>query len=231
MTLATALMILQAAAPTHSNGPATTVPAAAADSGLAHRGGVPQVVTAVRATPAPILDGRLDDPVWQIATPATGFRRDRPGDGLPAAEDTEVRVAYTSDALYIGARMYARDPASISRRRGRRDSFLQQNDQFQVQIDFVSRPPHRLCLRRDTGRRAKRPGGSQRQSRGEPIRAGIRSGTWPPRWIPSAGSRRCAFLSRSCASGRGTGRSGGSTSGATSCMRAKDPSGTGTRPR
>ena len=135
MTLATALLVLQAAAPTHSNGAAATVPTAAADSGLAHRGGVPQVVTAVRASPAPILDGRLDDPAWQMATPATGFRRDRPGDGLPASERTEVRVAYTSDALYIGARMYHRDPARISRRRGRRDSFLQQNDQFQVQLD------------------------------------------------------------------------------------------------
>ncbi len=134
MTLATALLVFQAAAPTHPVGPAAAAPTAA-DSGLAHRGGAPAVVAAVRASPAPILDGRLDDPVWRMATPATDFRRDRPGDGLPASERTEVRVAYTSDALYIGARMYTRDPTTISRRRGRRDSFMQQNDQFQVQID------------------------------------------------------------------------------------------------
>ena len=133
MTLSTALLILQAAAPTPAA--TTAAPVAAADSGLAHRGGVPRVVTAVRASPAPVLDGRLDDPVWRIATPATGFRRDRPGDGNPASERTEVRVAYTADALYVGARMYDRDPARISRLRGRRDSFMQQNDQFQVQID------------------------------------------------------------------------------------------------
>ncbi|MDE2876323.1 MAG: DUF5916 domain-containing protein [Gemmatimonadota bacterium] len=106
------------------------------DSTLTHRGGyTPPTVTAVRADIAPNLDGRLDDAVWQIAIPITGFRRDRPGDGNPAGERTEVRVAYTDDALYVGARMYADDPATISQLRGRRDSFMQANDQFQVQID------------------------------------------------------------------------------------------------
>jgi len=106
------------------------------DSTLTHRGGyTPPTVTAVRADVAPSLDGRLDDAVWQIARPITGFRRDRPGDGNPAGERTEVRVAYTDDALYIGARMHADDPGTISQLRGRRDSFMQANDQFQVQID------------------------------------------------------------------------------------------------
>ena len=106
------------------------------DSTLTHRGGyTPPTVTAVRADIAPALDGRLDDAVWRIATLVTGFRRDRPGDGNPASEPTEVRVAYTDDALYIGARMYADDPGTISQLRGRRDSFMQANDQFQVQID------------------------------------------------------------------------------------------------
>ncbi|MDE2980577.1 MAG: DUF5916 domain-containing protein [Gemmatimonadota bacterium] len=108
----------------------------AADSTLTHTDGVvPPTVTAVRADPAPVLDGILDDPVWQNAIPVTGFRRDRPGDGLPAAEKTEVRVAYTDDALYVGARMYDRDPSRISLLRGRRDSFMQSNDQFLIQLD------------------------------------------------------------------------------------------------
>ena len=108
----------------------------ATDSILRHTDGVvPPTVTAVRADPAPVLDGILDDPVWQRAIPVTGFRRDRPGDGLPAAERTEVRVAYTDDALYVGARLFDRDPSRISLLRGRRDSFMQPNDQFLVQLD------------------------------------------------------------------------------------------------
>jgi len=107
-----------------------------ADSALTHSNGVvPPTVTAVRADPAPVLDGLLDEAVWQRAVPATGFRRDRPGDGLPAAERTEVRVVYTDDALYVGARMYDRDPSRISLLRGRRDSFMQSNDQFLIQLD------------------------------------------------------------------------------------------------
>ena len=107
-----------------------------ADSALTHTDGVvPPTVTAVRADPAPVLDGVLDDPVWQRAIPVTGFRRDRPGDGLPAAERTEVRVAYTEDALYVGARMHDRDPSRISLLRGRRDSFMQPNDLFLIQLD------------------------------------------------------------------------------------------------
>ena len=108
----------------------------ATDSALVHSDGtVPLAVTAVRADRAPALDGRLDEAIWQVAVPVTGFRRDVPGDGEPASERTEVRVAYTTTALYVGARMYARDPARISRLRGRRDSFGQQNDQFLVQLD------------------------------------------------------------------------------------------------
>lgn len=108
----------------------------AADSTLTHTDGVvPPTVTAVRAEPPPVLDGVLDEPVWRTAVPVTGFRRDRPGDGLPAAEKTEVRVVYTDDALYVGARMYDRDPSRISLLRGRRDSFMQPNDQFLIQLD------------------------------------------------------------------------------------------------
>jgi len=77
----------------------------------------------------------LDDAVWQRATPVSGFRRSSPGDGAPASERSEVRVAYTDDALYVGARLYSRNPEDVSRLRGRRDSFGQQNDQFLVQID------------------------------------------------------------------------------------------------
>ena len=129
-TAAILILLTAAAAPA---GAQTHIPP---DSTLTHRGGyTPPTVTAARADAAPALDGHLDDAVWQIAIPVTGFRRDRPGDGNPAGERTEVRVAYTDDALYIGARMWDSQPGEISQLRGRRDSFMQANDQFQVQID------------------------------------------------------------------------------------------------
>ena len=127
MTLGAAFVLLQAAAVGQAVPP---------DSSLLHaNGSMPPAVTAVRAARPPELDGYLDEPAWQAAVPVTGFRRDRPGDGLPAAERTEVKVVYTETALYVGARMFDRDPARISRLRGRRDSFIQSNDQFLVLID------------------------------------------------------------------------------------------------
>lgn len=101
MTLSTALLVLQTAGAVQTP---VQLPATA-DSALVHgTGDIPPAVTAVRAEPAPTLDGHLDDPVWQIATPVTGFRRDRPGDGKHAAEKTEVRVAYNSTRTTITVR-------------------------------------------------------------------------------------------------------------------------------
>ncbi|MCA9737471.1 MAG: carbohydrate binding family 9 domain-containing protein, partial [Gemmatimonadetes bacterium] len=72
-----------------------------------------------------------------------GFRRTRPGDGAPASEHTEVRVTFTREALYVGARLSARDGGTVSRLRGRRDSFGLFNDQFLVMLD--SQHDHRTA--------------------------------------------------------------------------------------
>ncbi len=105
-------------------------------AGLRHRNGtIPRSATAVFAPRAPRIDGRLDDPAWALATPETGFRRDVPSDGKPATQDTEVRVLYDRDALYIGARLHDDRPDRVSRRLNRRDSFGHFNDVFFALID------------------------------------------------------------------------------------------------
>ena len=40
------------------------------------------------------LDGKLDDPVWQVAPAATGLRQSQPHSGEPATQRTEVRFAF-----------------------------------------------------------------------------------------------------------------------------------------
>ncbi len=67
------------------------------------------------------IDGRLDEAVWQEAPPATGFRQRDPHEGEPPTERTEVRVAYDDHAIYVGARLFDREPARIVRRLSRRD--------------------------------------------------------------------------------------------------------------
>jgi len=103
---------------------------------LVHSNGrVPRAITAVFADRAPNIDGKLDDPVWQLATPERGFRRDVPSDGNPATQDAEVRVVYDRDALYVGARLFDDRPDLVSRRLNRRDSFGSFNDVFFTLID------------------------------------------------------------------------------------------------
>ena len=103
---------------------------------LVHSNGrVPRAVTAVFTDRAPSVDGRLDDAAWALAKPERGFRRDVPSDGNPAAQETEVRVVYDREALYIGARLFDDRPDLISRRLNRRDSFNYNNDAFFALID------------------------------------------------------------------------------------------------
>ena len=67
-------------------------------------------VAAVRAAPPPVIDGRLDDPVWAAAVPVGGFLQRDPDEGQPATEETQVRVAFDDRALYVAAEMRDRDP-------------------------------------------------------------------------------------------------------------------------
>ena len=107
------LLLLQAATPP----PTATDP-------LAHRNGrVPRAALATLTKDPIRIDGRLDEPAWSTARVESGFRRDVPSDGKPAAQNTEVRVLYDRENLYIGARLYDDHPALVSHRLSRRDSF------------------------------------------------------------------------------------------------------------
>jgi hypothetical protein len=65
------------------------------------------------------IDGRLDEEAWARATPITAFTQLDPAEGQPASERTEVRILFDEGALYIGARLYDREP--VTTRLGRRD--------------------------------------------------------------------------------------------------------------
>ena len=53
-----------------------------------------------------IIDGTLNDPVWQEAAVLTGFSEYTPIDGLPAEDSTEVLVWYSHKAIYFGIRAF-----------------------------------------------------------------------------------------------------------------------------
>ncbi len=84
----------------------------------------------------PVLDGDvLNDPAWQGMQPATGFRQIQPAEGRPASQKTEVYLAYSDRALYIGVVAWDDAPGGIIVSDSRRDSSLSDTDSFQVVID------------------------------------------------------------------------------------------------
>jgi hypothetical protein len=88
---------------------------------FAQAAGPVRVLTAVRASSPPVIDGRLDDRVWSEAVPLSGFLQRDPNEGQPATDPTLVRVAYDDEALYVGAHLVDREPGGIVRQLSRRD--------------------------------------------------------------------------------------------------------------
>src|SRR5829696_5896985 len=90
--------------------------------------------TAVRATTAPVLDGRDNDDVWQSAPRVSDFRQFEPRIDSTPTFKTEFRAAYDERNLYVFVRMFDPHPDSIMHALSRRD-VRGPSDQVKVLID------------------------------------------------------------------------------------------------
>ena len=70
------------------------------------------------------IDGRLEESVWRSAMAISGFRQREPFEGEPATEDTEVRILYNDQYLYIGIWAHDSEPERILGRSLERDAQL-----------------------------------------------------------------------------------------------------------
>ena len=71
------------------------------------------------------IDGRVDDAAWAATTPITEFVQQRPDEGKPASEKTELRILYDESAVYIGARMFdSQGAAGVRAALTRRDQVM-----------------------------------------------------------------------------------------------------------
>jgi hypothetical protein len=80
------------------------------------------------------IDGRLDDAAWQAAIPFTAFRQLDPQEGQPVSERTEARVLIDDDALYVGVRLFDREPGKILSELARRDEVIE-GDIIELHLD------------------------------------------------------------------------------------------------
>lgn len=94
------------------------------------------VVRATRVTRPPVIDGRLDEPVYTDVRPMGGFIQQEPAEGAPATEPTEVWLLFDDRNLYVSARCFDSRPDLDVLTELRRDhNNIIQNENFTVVLD------------------------------------------------------------------------------------------------
>ncbi len=93
-----------------------------------------KIYVAIQVNPhPPVIDGRLDDQVWQKAEWTGDFTQREPNDGMPPSHQTAFKILYDEHNLYVGIRAYDTEPEKIVRRVTRRDAF--DGDWVEINID------------------------------------------------------------------------------------------------
>ena len=116
-----------------------------------------RVVTAIKISEPITIDGRLDEPIWTQAPPATDFFQKLPRNGSPASERTEARFAYDDENLYVGVICFDAAPERQLIRDLQEDFNFGTTDLVQVFIDS-------LHDRRSGYTFVVNPGGAKRDS-------------------------------------------------------------------
>jgi hypothetical protein len=83
----------------------------------------------------PVIDGVIDDPAWERATPVTAFTQVHPDTGTPPSMRTEVYFGTDGRTLFIAVRAFDPAPRRIAARQLQRDADLSTDDQFTLVFD------------------------------------------------------------------------------------------------
>ena len=97
----------------------------------------------VRTAQPIVIDGLLDEGAWMTAPAITEFLQTIPDEGQPVSEETEVRLLYDDDYIYVGAWLW--DEGEVFTRLARRDAVVPDADFFAVLFD--SYHDHRTAYR------------------------------------------------------------------------------------
>lgn len=92
-------------------------------------------ITIKRSTGPIVLDGQLDDAGWQNTEVASQFRQFFPYDSSLANAQTEIRLTYDDQFIYVGAKMYNLGPRKYVTPSLRRDYRGEANDGVSVVLD------------------------------------------------------------------------------------------------
>ena len=93
-----------------------------------------KVLETKRCDQPPIIDGNLNDPVWEFSEPVNEFFQIAPKELSTPSEYTSARVSYDDDALYVFIDSSDSQPEKIKKILVRRDSWM---DGFSNNSDWV----------------------------------------------------------------------------------------------
>jgi hypothetical protein len=96
-----------------------------------------RIIRAVRISDRITIDGLLDEPAWELASPATGFIQTSPNPGELSPEPTEVRFLYDDDNLYVGFHAWDSDMANRTVTELREDFSPTTSDVATIVIDSM----------------------------------------------------------------------------------------------
>ncbi|HEU0004528.1 MAG TPA: hypothetical protein VFS12_00940 [Terriglobia bacterium] len=77
----------------------------------------------------------MNELFWAEMEPAKNFIQQEPDAGLPATEQTEVRIAFDDKDLYLGIICFDRQPENIVVTQNRRDANLADTDSIEILLD------------------------------------------------------------------------------------------------
>jgi hypothetical protein len=82
----------------------------------------------------PVIDGKLDDAIWQSAALLKDFYQTSPGDNIAPSKPTETMIGYDSKFLYLGFHCYD-EPGKVRATVAKRDGVLDTEDSIRVLLD------------------------------------------------------------------------------------------------
>jgi len=91
------------------------------DSTVNRLAGIKRVYFATRINNRPKIDGKLTDACWETGVWAGGFTQQIPNQGKSSTQDTEIKILYDNNNLYVGFKCYDKGPGKIRPILSRRD--------------------------------------------------------------------------------------------------------------
>lgn len=90
---------------------------------------------AIRVNSSPVIDGRLNDEVWQRGISMNDFLQQEPVPGSNPTLRTEFKIIYDEENLYLGVMCYDDDPDRIIAREMKWDGFISADDNIKLIFD------------------------------------------------------------------------------------------------